>query len=231
MIDNRCVYIYFCLEKIKNLYGVLLVFKVILFIEVRSMAMKSTKWLTIFGTVLLCLFVVYLGQCNYLSNPEMLQLSLKAMGPIAPLVFILIQMIQVIIPIIPGGVSSGIGVIVFGPVEGFIYNYLGLLVGSYVVFKIVKKYGKNFILKVTDKKTYEKYIGWLDKGKKFEVFFAFAILLPGMPDDLLCMIAGLTGMSTKKYMLINILCKPAGLILYSFGIKELLVYLGRLFSL
>lgn len=193
------------------------------------MAVKSTKLLTILATVLLCFSIFYLGQNHYLSDPDRMQALLEQMGALAPIAFIVIQIIQVIIPIIPGGVSSGIGIMVFGPVTGFIYNYIGLLIGSYIAFKIVKIYGKDFILKITDQKTYDKYIGWLNKGKKFERLFALAILLPGFPDDLLCMIAGLTHMSTKKFMMINILCKPAGLILYSYGIKELLVFIGSMF--
>lgn len=193
------------------------------------MAVKSTKLLTILATVLLCFSIFYLGQNHYLSDPDRMQALLEQMGALAPIAFIVIQIIQVIIPIIPGGVSSGIGILVFGPITGFIYNYIGLLIGSYIAFKIVKRYGKDFILKITDQKTYDKYIGWLNKGKKFERLFALAILLPGFPDDLLCMIAGLTHMSTKKFMMINILCKPAGLILYSYGIKELLVFIGSMF--
>lgn len=193
------------------------------------MAVKTTKWVTIIGTVLLCCGIFYLGQNHYLTDPEKMQMLLMKTGMLAPVVFMVIQIIQVIIPVIPGGVSSGIGVLVFGPVAGFIYNYIGLLIGSYIAFQIVKRYGQDFILKVTDQKTYDKYIGWLNKGKRFERLFALAILLPGFPDDLLCMIAGLTDMSTRKFMLINILCKPAGLILYSYGIKELLLLIGSLF--
>lgn len=193
------------------------------------MTLKYTKWLTVTGTFLLCLLIIYLGQKQLLTNPELLQLYLKRLGWIAPFAFILIQIIQVVIPIIPGGVSSAIGIIFFGPMLGFVYNYIGLLIGSYIVFKLVKIYGKSFILKVADEKTFDKYIGWLDKGKKFEIFFTVAILLPGMPDDLLCMIAGLTSMSMKKYMLINILCKPVGLFFYSYGIKELMGYIAHFF--
>lgn len=193
------------------------------------MAVKATRWATIIGTILLCFGVFYLGQNHYLTDPEKMQILLREMGMLAPVVFMMIQIIQVIIPVIPGGVSSGIGVLVFGPVAGFIYNYIGLLIGSYLAFQIVKRYGKSFILKVTDQKTYDKYIGWLNKGKRFERLFAMAILLPGFPDDLLCMIAGLTDMATRKFMMINILCKPAGLILYSYGIKELLLFIGLLF--
>ena len=183
------------------------------------MTMKSTKWAAVIGTVALSIFAMYLWRSGYLSDPEALRVYLKGLGPVAPLVFILIQIVQIVIPVIPGGVISGIGVIVFGPIEGFIYNYIGLLIGSYIMFRLVKRYGKSLILKVANKKTYDKYIGWLDKGEKFEIFFALAILLPAMPDDLLCMIAGLTSMSNKKYILINILCRPAVLVFYSLGIE------------
>lgn len=193
------------------------------------MTLKYTKWLTVTCTFLLCLLIIYLGQQQLLTNPEALQLYLKRLGWVAPFAFILIQIIQVVIPIIPGGVSSAIGIIFFGPMMGFLYNYVGLLIGSYFVFKLVKMYGKSFILKITDEKTFDKYIKWLNKGKKFEIFFTIAILLPGFPDDLLCMIAGLTEMSMKKYMLINILCKPIGLFFYSFGIKTLMSYIGHFF--
>lgn len=193
------------------------------------MTLKYTKWLTVTCTFLLCALIIYLLQQRLLTSPELLQLYLKRLGWTAPLGFILIQIIQVVIPVIPGGISSAIGIIFFGPMLGFVYNYVGLLIGSYIVFKLVKLYGKSFILKVTDEKTYDKYIGWLDQGRKFEIFFSIAILLPGFPDDLLCMIAGLTNMSMKKYMLINILCKPVGLFFYSYGIKELMSYIGHFF--
>lgn len=193
------------------------------------MTLKYTKWLTVTCTFLLCALIIYLLQQRLLTNPELLQLYLKRLGWTAPLGFILIQIIQVVIPVIPGGISSAIGIIFFGPMLGFVYNYVGLLIGSYIVFKLVKLYGKSFILKVTDEKTYDKYIGWLDQGRKFEIFFSIAILLPGFPDDLLCMIAGLTNISMKKYMLINILCKPVGLFFYSYGIKELMSYIGHFF--
>ena len=191
--------------------------------------LKATKYMMLIGTILLCLFVVYLGTGNCLSDPKAFQQMLQGFGLLAPLAFIAIQIIQTVLPIIPGGVSSAVGIIVFGPLEGFIYNYVGLLIGAYLAFRMVRRYGKQFILKKEKKKTYDKYIGWLEKGKKFDFFFALAIFLPGMPDDILCMICALTTMSTKRFMLINLLCKPFGLILYSFGMKEILLLLSRFF--
>lgn len=189
---------------------------------------KTIKYLSILGTIAICLFIFYLGWQDFFVDPDRLEERLRQMGAIAPVAFLAVQIIQTIIPIIPGGVSSAIGVIVFGPFYGFIYNYIGLLIGSYIAFTLVKRYGKTFMLKVMKQKTYDKYIGWLEKGKKFDLFFAFAILLPGMPDDILCMICGLTNMRTRRFLLINIVCKPFGLLLYSFAMKEVLLFMSRL---
>ena len=182
---------------------------------------KTIKWTAIAALAAVCVFIIYSALEHDISDPESLRLYFREMGIAAPAVFMLIQAVQVVIPVIPGGVISGVGVIVFGPLAGAVYNYIGSLAGCVMAFRLVKKYGKAFILTVADEKAYNKYIGWLDCGKKFEIFFALAVLLPGMPDDLLCMIAALTSISERRYMLINILCKPAGIIIYSLGVDRI----------
>ena len=102
------------------------------------MALKSTKWLTVIGTIALCVLIVYLGQSHYLSNPESLQLYLRELGAIAPLVFILIQIIQVVIPIILVVSVVELVLLFLDRVEGFIYNYIGLLIGSYIILSWLK---------------------------------------------------------------------------------------------
>ena len=177
---------------------------------------------TILGTLFLTGLILYFLSQGYFTDSTKLQALLNQTGIFAPLLFILLQIFQVIIPIIPGGASSALGIVAFGPIWGFVYNYAGLVIGSILAFLLVKRYGKTFILKVCDQKTYDKYIGWLDKGKKFDRFFAAAIFFPCAPDDILCMIAGLTSMTLKKFSMIIILGKPLALIAYSFGLSEIL---------
>ena len=165
------------------------------------MTVKATKYFTIGGTAFLFLFMYFLISNGCLTNPEKLEMLIQSFGILAPIFFLLLQIIQVIIPIIPGGISCGIGIILFGPLWGFVLNYTGSMIGAIIAFIMVKKYGHDFVLKFTDQKTYDKYIGWLDRGNKFDKFFTLAILMPGFPDDLLCMIAGLTSMSLKKIYL------------------------------
>lgn len=137
---------------------------------------------------------------------------------LGPIIFILIQILQVVIPIIPGGISTAAGVLIFGPYAGFIYNYVGICIGSIIIFLLGRKYGKPFILSMISDKTYDKYIGWLENQSRFEKLFALAIFLPVAPDDALCLMAGLTSISVKKYTLIILIAKPLSIFLYSMAL-------------
>lgn len=145
---------------------------------------------------------------------------------LGPVIFIFIQILQVVIPIIPGGISTAAGVLIFGPYAGFIYNYVGICIGSIIIFLLGRRYGKPFILSMISDKTYNKYIGWLDNQNRFEKLFALAIFLPVAPDDALCLMAGLTNISVKRFTLIILIAKPLSIFLYSMA----LIYGGQYLS-
>ncbi|OHR74763.1 TVP38/TMEM64 family protein [Enterococcus sp. HMSC34G12] len=145
---------------------------------------------------------------------------------LGPIIFVFIQILQIVIPIIPGGISTAAGVLIFGPYAGFIYNYIGICIGSIIIFLLGRRYGKPFILSMISDKTYNKYIGWLDNQNRFEKLFALAIFLPVAPDDALCLMAGLTNMSVKRYTLIILIAKPLSIFLYSMA----LIYGGQYLS-
>ena len=180
---------------------------------------------TIIGTLLLIFFIYYGIIFGIFSSEEKLSEFLSKVGIWGPIIFIVIQIVQVVIPIIPGGVSCVVGVLVFGPFFGFIYNYVSIIAGSIIVFLISKKYGMPLLRKMFKKELIEKYVNWLDKGKKFDKLFAIAIFMPVAPDDFLCYLAGLTKMSLKKYTIILILCKPASILAYSLGLAYLTSFL------
>ena len=119
-------------------------------------ARKGIEISTWIGTAALLLLLVWFASKGYLTNPEALQVLLRQAGWIGPLLFMALQVLQVIIPVIPGGVSSAIGVLAFGPFWGFVYNYLGLVAGSILAFWLVRRYGKPFIRKITSPESYDK---------------------------------------------------------------------------
>ena len=145
---------------------------------------------SIIGILATITLLIYGYQAGIFSSAEQLSYMISQAGIWGPLIFIFIQIIQCVIPIIPGGLSCVAGIILFGPFYGFIYNYIGILLGSLINFILARHYGKPLIETIVSKKTYNKYISWLDRGKHFDRLFALAIFMPVAADDFLCMLAG-----------------------------------------
>ena len=154
------------------------------------------------------------GWLGGLEDKEVLVSYMNSLGFIAPFFFLFLQAFQVVFPVIPGGASCLAGVLAFGPIEGFIYNYVGLTLGSIVSFFLSRNFGLPLINKLFKKETVDKYLGYV-RTKKFEKIFFFGIFLPGAPDDLLCYIAGISGLTFFRFLFIILIGKPFTLIFYS----------------
>lgn len=189
------------------------------------LAKRTLKAGQIIGIVMVILIAIVVFRFGYLNSATQLQTLVLQAGIWAPLVFILLQVIQVTFPIIPGGLSTVAAVAIFGPLQGFIYNYVGISIGSIVAFCLVRRFGQPVVNALVPDKYLEKYGHYLNGGQKFERLFALAILLPVAPDDILCMLAGLTSMSARKFITIIILCKPWTILAYSLGMNTLFAHL------
>ena len=164
--------------------------------------------LSIAGLAGCALLAIWAYKNGILNSVDSLQTFIWKFGYTGMLVFILIQVVQVIIPILPGGVSCLGGVIFFGPWLGFLYNYIGICIGSIAVFGISKTIGRPVLYKMFSEKMIEKYDGWTQKDGKFLKLFALAIFFPVAPDDFLCYLAGTTKMTWKQFTAVIVLGKP-----------------------
>ncbi len=176
-----------------------------------------SKVLTIIVLAACAVFAVWGYRAGIFKSLDALQTFIAGTGLWGPLIFMLIQALQVIIPMLPGFVTCIAGAAVFGPIAGFFYSYIGVCIGSIAAFCLARKYGVSIVRRFISEAKYEKYITWLEKGRKFDIIFILAIFLPTAPDDVLCFIAGLTKMSLKKLTVIILLGKPFVIALYSAG--------------
>lgn len=179
-----------------------------------------SRTITIIITLLLILFIIYGFREGLFTSNEKLVEYIAGYGTIGPIIFMLLQIVQVIFPVIPGGASCLVGVLAFGPIWGFIYNYVGLCLGSMVVFYLSRKYGLRLIRKLFSKETVDKYLGYI-RTNKFNWIFMVGIFFPGAPDDLLCYIAGVSKMKWYQFIWIILLGKPLTLVFYSLFIDVL----------
>lgn len=171
----------------------------------------------IISVLMLVIFTIlgYLGyRAGLFNSLDSFRAYILSKGKLAPLFFMLIQVIQIVLPVIPGGLTTVFGVIIFGAFWGFIYNYISICIGSILVFFISRNFGKSIVIRIFGKDTFEKYHHKIN-DKSYEKFFALAILFPVAPDDFLCYLSGLTDMSFKKFASIIFLFKGPSIFLYS----------------
>lgn len=175
------------------------------------------------------LFFIYGFKSGLFYSKEALEGFLSQFGIWAPICFIGLQFVQVIIPIVPGGISCLGGILIFGPVLGLIYNYIGICLGSIAAFLIAKKYGDTVIDYLFKPKLREKYLHMV-ANRRFGIFFTFMIFSPIAPDDFLCYLAGTTKMSLAKFNTIIFIGKPLPIVIYSFGLELAFRYIASFFA-
>lgn len=172
--------------------------------------------------IALCLiWSLYGYRRGLFTSVEALQDYIAGFGVWAAFVFVLLQMLQVVVPILPGGVSSVVGVLLFGPWMGFLYNYIGMSLGSVCAFALSRRFGRLILEHLFSEKTIAKYAAWTEKKSRFPKLFAAAIAFPGMPDDFLCYLAGITSMSWWYFLAVILIGRPITLAAYSLGLHTI----------
>ncbi|WP_423252573.1 TVP38/TMEM64 family protein [Melissococcus plutonius] len=182
-----------------------------------NLLQKIIHFLPIVGIAFFAILVIYGYYLGIFRSVHSLQDFIKQFNDYAILFFIILQIIQVIIPIIPGGISSVAGMLMFSNVQGLIYSYIGLIIGEILGFLLVRHYGRNFVKIVLSPSRYNKFERLLEQqGRNIKRLLIVTMLIPFAPDDLVCLIAGLTNISLKEYTKIILLLKIWSVTTYSY---------------
>ena len=140
---------------------------------------KTALQVVSFTGVARCLLVALWGwQTGVLTSQERLQALVASCGMAGALLFTAFQAVQVVVPILPGGLGCLVGVLLFGPVWGFAYNYVGICIGSLLAFAVARNCGKPLLSLLFSEKTIQRYSHWTEEKNRFARLFALAIFLP-----------------------------------------------------
>ena len=148
---------------------------------------------------------------NLFQDRHQLKVVLRSYGPYSPLVFILLQIIQVVIAPIPGEAIEFLGGYVFGVWGGMLYSMIGLILGSWFAFSIARIFEKRAVEKFVSpelRRQFDYLIGHEGVILSFLLF-----LIPGFPKDALCYILGLTPMHWGIFLIISTLGRIPGTLL------------------
>lgn len=171
-------------------------------------AMISVYVLLLFFLIL-CWILLKTGFFKVVDSPEKLQQYLEKAGVWMPILYMILQFLQVVVLPIPSVVSTVAGVALFGAFWAMIYSLTGILLGSLTAFFIGRKLGNKAVGWMVGKETLLK---WQKKLKgKDNLFLTLMFILPLFPDDILCFIAGLSTMTTKYFLIAILLSRAVGI--------------------
>src|SRR5680860_350032 len=160
---------------------------------------KNRHIITIFLIALLVLVSGYFINWDIggvFSSRESLQLFIESFGAIAPLVLIFLIALEVIVAPIPGFIPAVTAGFVFGPFWGAFFVYLGNVIGSLLLFFLVRRYGNRlgkFLFKETKMVRYRKAI------RRHENWLLAFYFVPIFPLDVITATFGLSGIKSKKF--------------------------------
>lgn len=131
-------------------------------------------------------------------------------APWSYLVFFAVQTASVVIAPIPSNLTAAAGAILFGLWPAFLLTWGAVMLGSVVVFALARVLGQDFVTGVVSRNMSERYLDLI--RRKRDVFLLLAFLLPFFPDDILCILSGLTDISFRRFVLLVLLARPWGLL-------------------
>lgn len=148
-----------------------------------------------------------------LSDPAALRAYVEGFGIWAPVVFVCLQAAQVVVAPVPGQVVVLLGGYLFGTVAGVTYSLVGATLGSAVAFWLARRYGRRYVERVVTESTLARFDRLTRNNAVPALFVAF--LVPGLPDDVLCFVGGLTEVPIRRLVAVAALGRLPSFLLVS----------------
>lgn len=197
--------------------------------EKMSTQKKVLRTLLIFlifaGICVLAYFcLVWTGLWDRVNSVEKMKNFILDFGFYGRLAFVLLQFLQVTILPIPSTVTTIAGSIIYGPFQASLLSLSGILLGSFIAFLLGRVFGRKLVVFMVGEHTCEKWRNGLSQAK---YSFLIMMLLPFFPDDILCIVAGMTNMSWGFFALCQFISRPIGIFITCYlGSGELIPFHG-----
>ena len=141
-------------------------------------------------------------------DKKFLKQTLRQWGILAPVLFMLLQALQVIISPIPGEATGFLGGYLFGEWLGLLYSTIGLTVGSVMSFGIGRWLGERYVRKLVSKETWNR-LGFIVEAEGAIICF-IVFLIPGLPKDIMCYLFGISPMPLWVFAVVSGLGRAPG---------------------
>ncbi|RPJ56944.1 MAG: TVP38/TMEM64 family protein, partial [Acidobacteria bacterium] len=138
---------------------------------------------------------------RFFSSKREVKAFIQRFGAWAPIAFIVLQALQVILSPIPGEATGFLGGFLFGTGLGFLYSTIGLSLGSAAAFGLGRRLGLPLVRRFVSETTYHRFDVLARTGGELLTLILF--LIPGFPKDLLCLLLGVSPQPFGTFLVIT----------------------------
>jgi uncharacterized membrane protein YdjX (TVP38/TMEM64 family) len=134
------------------------------------------------------------------GSPDEFRAWVEDFGAWGPVAYVLALAAQVVVVPVPGTLFPPVGALAFGPWPALGLSLVGLALGSAVVFLIVRRWGRPVAMRLAGDDRIRRYEAVISARGGLVLWLVF--LLPLLPDDAVCALAGLSSISFRRFMVI-----------------------------
>jgi len=147
-------------------------------------------------------------------DKKLLKETVRSWGWMAPLVFIAIQALQVIVSPIPGEITGPVGGALFGTWLGLIYSTIGLSVGTLFCFWVGRLWGEPLVRPFLSERHWNRMNFILEAEGVILCFILY--LIPGFPKDIISYLFGLSPLPFWLFAVVSTIGRLPGTLISSY---------------
>lgn len=168
---------------------------------------KVLRTLLIVGIIAAVLLAGYLalkytGLLEKFDSAEKIKDFILSGGAWSRVIYMILQFLQTTFVPLPAMLTTIAGTLIFGPWETVFMSIAAIMAGRLFAFFLGRKFGMPLVKWMVGQDEAEKWSTALGRGK---YTFFLMLLFPFFPDDILCVVAGITNISWKFYIIANII--------------------------
>ncbi|MCE5264921.1 MAG: TVP38/TMEM64 family protein [Deltaproteobacteria bacterium] len=172
------------------------------------------KIVILLAVILICVFLFFhFDLYRFFVSKKKIIHFVSSFGPLSVVIFISLQIVQVLVAPIPGEITGFVGGYIYGPILGTLYSTAGLTIGSWFAFLLARWLGLPFVEKIIKPQVIQKYDHFMEHRGIPITFILF--LIPGFPKDALSYIIGLSHMRSATFLILCTAGRLLGTIMLS----------------
>jgi len=150
---------------------------------------------------------------SWFSSLDAVTSSMQGAGVWGPSVLFVLFILQVFLAFIPGQALMVACGYLYGFWGGFLLSWLSLVFGGEIAYVLARKYGRPFAERWISPNVLTRW----DKAARGQGigFFTIMLVMPLVPNDAMCYVAGLGTITHRRFVIANLLGRGAACVLTS----------------